>query len=248
MSHAEFRKHNPVIIHGNLTAYGEEDPSPGFDLVLQAETGFMSMNGTAESGPLKMPVALIDVLAAHQLKEALLLALIKRMETGKGSYVSVSLYGTALASLVNQAANFLNTGFVPGLAGSLHPNIAPYGEVLTTKDDKKIVLAVGNDKQFLALCRVLEMPELASDPLFATNPMRLKNRTTLQEKLQQAACMASSEILVAKIKEEGVPAGMIRNLEEVFARPEAGAMVLNGTDELNSYRMVSSLGFHENAS
>src|SRR5690606_15808816 len=103
-------------------------------LILQAESGFMSMNGTPESGPVKMPVALIDVLAAHHLKEGILLALYERENSGKGKAVCVSLYDAALSSLVNQASNYLMAGKVPQRIGSLHPNIAPYGEIFETKD------------------------------------------------------------------------------------------------------------------
>jgi crotonobetainyl-CoA:carnitine CoA-transferase CaiB-like acyl-CoA transferase len=217
-------------------------------MILHPALTWCSMNGTAGSGPLKMPVALIDVLAAHQLKEALLLAIIKRMKTGKGSFVSVSLYETALASLINQASNYLNTGYVPGLSGSLHPNIAPYGEVLITRDGKKIVLAVGNDKQFGALCRVLNLAELASDHLFATNAMRLRNRLALEGKMQEAASLSDSDALLLKIKKEGVPAGIIRSLAEVFASPAAQTMVLVEENEGKAFRVVSSLGFRENPS
>src|ERR1041384_6818530 len=100
----------PKLICGYLTGYGENDPRPAFDLVMQAETGFMSMNGTPESGPLKMPVAIIDIMAAHQLKEGLLTALFLRERSGKGSCVKVSLFDAAIASLANQASNFLMTG------------------------------------------------------------------------------------------------------------------------------------------
>ncbi|MYI98320.1 MAG: CoA transferase, partial [Gemmatimonadetes bacterium] len=120
---------NDRLIYADITAFGEEDERPGFDAVLQAETGFMGMNGTEASGPVKMPVALIDLLLAHQLKESLLIALIERMQSGRGSYNTVSLFQSGVASLANQAANYLVAGSVPGRTGSDHPNIAPYGTV-----------------------------------------------------------------------------------------------------------------------
>ncbi len=243
MRYADLKALNGKIIHGNISAYGEEDSRAGFDLVLQAEAGFMSMNGTAGSGPLKMPVALIDVLAAHQMKEALLLSLIRKMASGQGSFVSVSLYETAISSLVNQASNYLGTGFVPGLNGSLHPNIAPYGEVVVSSDGKSIVLAIGNDKQFSALCGIFELPDTAANTAYSSNASRLKNRILLGKKLAQAALRLDSESLLAKFDVAGIPAGSILSLDEVFAKPQAQKMILEELREGQLLRCVSSLAF-----
>jgi crotonobetainyl-CoA:carnitine CoA-transferase CaiB-like acyl-CoA transferase len=201
------------------------------------------MNGTPESGPLKMPVALIDVLAAHQMKEALLLALIRKMKTGEGALVTVSLYETALASLANQASNYLTTGFVPGRNGSLHPNIAPYGEIILSSEGKPIVLAIGNDKQFSELCRVLELPDMAGEEAYFTNPLRLKNRKVLGNRLAEAALKFDSKVLLSKLNQSGIPAGCIQPLDEVFAKPEAQRMILQELREGQLLRCVSSLAF-----
>lgn len=243
MRYSDFKILNKQIIHGNISAYGEEDSRAGFDLVLQAEAGFMSMNGTAESGPLKMPVALIDILAAHQLKEALLLSLIRKMKTGEGAHVTVSLYETAIASLANQASNYLTTGFVPSLNGSLHPNIAPYGEIIVSSDGKEVVLAVGNDKQFKALCGVLDLPEMEKDADFSTNLSRLKMRTALGGRLVQAALQFDSKVLLDKLTAAGIPAGFIQPLDEVFRNPEARRMILEELKEGQALRCVSGLAF-----
>ncbi|MEZ4894975.1 MAG: CoA transferase [Saprospiraceae bacterium] len=117
-----------------------EDERPAFDAVLQAEAGFMFMNGEQNGDPVKMPVALIDTIAAHQLKEGILLALLHRERSGKGSMVHCSLMESALASLVNQASNYLMTGHIPQRMGSKHPNIAPYGDVYACKDGSQILL------------------------------------------------------------------------------------------------------------
>ena len=170
---------NDRLIYADITAFGEEDERPGFDAVLQAETGFMGMNGTEASGPVKMPVALIDLLLAHQLKEALLIALIERMQSGRGSYNTVSLFQSGVASLANQAANYLVAGTVPGRTGSDHPNIAPYGTVFRTRNGDPVVLAVGTDSQFQALCEVLGIPDAAEDGRFATNQQRVVHREAL---------------------------------------------------------------------
>ena len=134
----------PHIVFGEISAYGEEIDRPGFDALLQAETGWMHMNGQAKGPPTKMPVAMIDLLAAHQLKEGLLVALIQKLKTGQGGKVSVSLYDAAVSALANQASNYLNLDIIPRRKGSQHPNIAPYGDIFRTKEGDLILLAVGS--------------------------------------------------------------------------------------------------------
>ena len=177
---------NPNLIVGNISAYGPSDPRPGFDALLQAETGWMSMNGQTSGPPTKMPVALIDILAAHQLKEGLLLALIIKLKHGKGSYVGVSLYDTAVATLSNQASNYLNLDIIPGRKGSLHPNIAPYGEIVQSKNGDELLLAVGNQKQFESLCKMLNLPQLKTLEKFKSNTLRVEHREELFDRLQAA--------------------------------------------------------------
>ncbi|NBP70046.1 MAG: CoA transferase, partial [Cytophagia bacterium] len=184
VAYEQLKVNNPQLIYGQITGYGSDDDRVGYDAVIQAESGFMFMNGEPGGASLKMPVALIDILAGHQLKEALLIALLKRERSGVGSFVEVSLIQTALASLANQATNFLMSGKVPQKQGSLHPNIAPYGEVFVTKDGKTLLLAVGNDKQFKDLCQVLGTPELAEDLLYRTNHDRVVNRLALGNALK----------------------------------------------------------------
>ncbi|HXC05108.1 MAG TPA: CoA transferase, partial [Bacteroidia bacterium] len=199
--------------------------------------------GTAQSGPVKLPLAFIDILAAHQLKEALLIALIKRLKTGEGSYVSVSLYDAALTSLANQASNYLQTGAVPGLLGSLHPNIAPYGELLLCKDGQPLVLAVGNDKQFALLCRVLRSEELIRDSRFRSNPVRVKYRAALLSALQEAAVLWTSEDLKKELDKLGVPCGRIYNMAEVFAASEAKKLILEENKDGSTLQCVKTIAF-----
>jgi len=135
------RNLNSALLYGHITGYGPDNPRPGYDAVIQAESGFMAMNGSADGPPTKMPVALMDVLAAHHLKEALLVGLLRRTQTGQGAYVPVSLMQAAVSGLANQATNYLNTGHVPRRMGSAHPNIAPYGTAYETADTP-VVLAV----------------------------------------------------------------------------------------------------------
>jgi len=158
----QLRQINSNLIIAHLSGFLNSD-RPAFDIVLQAETGFLYMNGEGERPPVKMPVALIDVLAAHQLKEAILLALLHRAKTGEGKTVSVSLYEAAISSLANQATNWLMADFIPQRMGTQHPNIAPYGDMFYTKDGKMLVLAVGTERQFEGLCKTLNLAEIRND-------------------------------------------------------------------------------------
>ena len=151
VSFQQLQAANPKLIYGAISGYGSKNDRVGYDAVLQAETGFMDLNGDKSGPPIKMPVALIDVLAGHQLKEGLLVALFNRERTGKGGLVEVSLIETAISSLVNQASNYLVGNRLPARQGSAHPNIAPYGETFETADGKLVLLAIGNDKQFMDL-------------------------------------------------------------------------------------------------
>ena len=228
LDYPALRSLNDRLIYADITAFGEKDERPGFDAVLQAETGFTGMNGTEESGPVKMPVALIDLLLAHQLKEALLIALIERMQTGRGSYNTVSLFHAGVASLANQAANYLVAGSVPGRAGSDHPNIAPYGTTYGTRNGGSIVLAVGTDSQFQALCEVLGIPEAAKDRRFSTNQQRVVHRDALNKLLEDRVGRRESASLLAELQLRKVPAGAVRRLDEVLEHEFTEPLVLHG--------------------
>ncbi|HAK77693.1 MAG TPA: carnitine dehydratase [Runella sp.] len=217
-------KRHPNLIFAQLNAFDDTSERPAFDVVLQAEAGFMFMNGEKEGPPVKMPVALIDVLAAHQLKEGILLALLRRYQTGQGSYVSTSLFESAVASLVNQATNWLMANHIPQRMGTQHPNIAPYGDSYVCQDGKAILLAVGTEKQFKNLCQVIQHDELVA--LYPTNASRVKNRSALNEALAQAIGQLNPQELLSQLEKAGVPAASIRNMQEVFELPAAQAMIL----------------------
>ena len=226
MDYASLAADNPGLIYAQVEGFGGEDERPAFDVVLQAETGFMSMTGDPGGLPAKLPVALIDILAAHQLKEGVLVALLNRTRTGRGALVRVSLWDAAIASLANQASNWLMAGHIPQPMGSLHPNIAPYGEVFYCADDKALVLAVGTDRHFEALCRCVNLPDLPQQPEFAHNAARVRNRRQLQEILSPVFKSFTRKELMARLDGNGVPAGRIRNMAEVFALEEAKRLVL----------------------
>lgn len=220
---------NPRLIYGQVSGYGPGNPRVGYDAIIQAETGFMFMNGEPGGPSLKMPVALVDVLAGHQLKEGLLLAMLEREKTGKGKLVEVSLVQAAAASLVNQASNWLVAGKLPQKQGSAHPNIAPYGEVFTTADGKELIMAVGSDQQFRALCHVLDLHALADDNRYTTNAMRVENRKALAVSLAARISTFSSTELMPKIHAAKVPAGIIQDMSQVFQMEEVRQLVLSGS-------------------
>jgi len=216
----------PHLIYAQLYAFGETDDRLAFDVVLQAETGFLYMTGEPDGPPVKMPVALIDLLAAHQLKEGILLALLHKARTGKGATVKTSLLKAGLASLANQATNWLMAGHIPQRMGSQHPNIAPYGDMFTTQDDKLIVLAAGTDKQFHTLCEILGIPNLAHQAAFATNTQRVAHRAQLIDILQDVIGRLDHDELLSQFHSRGVPAGSVRSMQEVFDIQTAQDMIL----------------------
>ncbi len=227
MDYSTLKSYNSTLIYGEINGYGSNSKRAAYDVVLQAETGFMSMNGNETSGPIKMPIALIDVLAAHQLKEGLLLALLKKEKTGKGSLVEVSLYDAALSSLKNQATNWLMNNFIPQPIGSLHPNIAPYGETFETKDKKLLVLAIGNDKHFEILLNIIGAYKLIKNKNYASNQLRVINRKTLDKDLKSFFKQQTSKKLMDQFLELNIPVGIINNLEEVFENKKAQELILD---------------------
>ena len=233
----------PKLIIGKISGFGEESDRIAYDLILQAETGFMSMNGTPESGPVKMPVALIDVLASHQLKEGILVALIDRITTKKGRKVSVSLYDAALSSLANQASNFLMENHIPERIGSLHPNIAPYGEIFKTKDEILVTFAIGSDQHFEKFTTLLELPELVDDLRFKTNQNRVKNRTELAQIIQNRISLVNSTLLLNECHTNFIPAARIKNLAEVFNDNEAQTLIREEEISGKPTKRVTSIAF-----
>ncbi len=234
----------PNIIFAQLTAFGEQEERPGFDVVLQAEAGFLHMTGEPNGNPVKMPVALIDLMAAHQLKEGILLALLKKERTGEGSYITVSLMESALASLANQATNWLMVGHVPQRMGTKHPNIAPYGDFFYTKDQKIIVLAVGTDKQFKQLCLALKALHLIDDERFIQNDNRVIHRAALHDYLISIFKQLDFQTIIQILETYHIPFGQVRTLPEVFELPLAQAMILE--DEVPEYgkaKRVSTIAF-----
>jgi crotonobetainyl-CoA:carnitine CoA-transferase CaiB-like acyl-CoA transferase len=217
---------NEKLIYGHITGYGPGNSRAGYDAVIQAESGLMFLNGQPESEPTKMPVAFVDLFAAHQLKEGLLTALYLRERMGQGRLVQISLIDAALTSLANQGTNYLVAGFNPQRNGSEHPNIVPYGTVFYTSDKKQIILAIGDDRQFKNLCEVVGEPEMAGDILFSKNAARVKNRIVLNEKLRQLILQFPQQEILDNLHEKYVPVGAVKNVMEALNSEEAEKLKL----------------------
>jgi crotonobetainyl-CoA:carnitine CoA-transferase CaiB-like acyl-CoA transferase len=254
VSYQQLLINNKKLIYGHITGYGADNDRVGYDAVIQAESGFMDLNGEKNGLPIKMPVALIDVLAAHHLKEGLLLALLKREKTGEGSLVEVSLIQSALSSLANQATNWLVAKKLPIRQGSAHPNIAPYGDSFLTKDDKRILLAIGSDRQFQELIKVLgigqevlDLGDWALEVKFLTNQQRVENRAALSALLSKSIAEFDSKELMEKINQLKIPAGLIQNVEEAFSAKEAKEILMQSESLMGIKNFVGNLSNFKSA-
>lgn len=234
---------NSKLIYGEISGFGEDSDRVAYDLILQAESGFMSMNGTENSGPVKMPVALIDILAGHQLKEGLLVALLKREQSKRGCRVHVSLLDSAISSLANQASNWLMCKHIPQPIGSKHPNIAPYGELFRTADQRLITLAIGSDNQFQKLCELLKIPNLISDKNYSSNQQRIENRLELEKILAEKISALKSDEILEKLHVRFIPAALIKSVNEVFEDAAAKKLIREETIEGEATRRVTGSVF-----
>lgn len=234
---------NPKIIYAHISGFGKNHPRVAYDLILQAETGFMYLNREAHQLPNKMPVALIDVLAAHQLKEGILLALYQRLKNNKGAYVHCSLYDAAVTSLVNQAANYLIANYNPPPLGSKHPNIAPYGEIFFTQDQQLITFAIGSDEQFQKLCELLNLPDIPKNNDFSNNLNRVKNREKLYQLLQNAIKELNAEWIYENCLKNNIPVALIKDVEQVMKNPLTKRLIKNTTIENKPVQILTTIAF-----
>jgi crotonobetainyl-CoA:carnitine CoA-transferase CaiB-like acyl-CoA transferase len=223
----DLRTASPRLITCSLTAFGEETPEtagrPGYDIIVQAMSGLMSVTGEPGGEPVKAGVALLDVVTGLQLAIGILAALHERERTGHGRHVSVSLFDAGVAAMVNQAANHLLGGVVAGPMGTAHPNICPYQAFHAA--DRPFILAAANDRLFLRTCEVVGHPEWASDPRFVTNEERVSHRSELIPLLEGAFAARSAEEWIAALEAASVPTASIRSMDEVFSSPEGAALI-----------------------
>lgn len=220
LSKQQIQAINPKCIQANITGYGEKSNRKAFDVVLQAESGFVSITGSNQNLA-KLPVALIDLVAGHQLKEGVLLALLNRAQTQKGAYVSVSLQDAAYSMLINQASNVLTFNHNAQATGMLHPNIAPYGEIISVSGGPKYVLAIGTNAQFKGLVKALNLKTKIPESWLNSNVERLKNRQELQQIIQNQSNTITEGAFDEIIQLNNLPIGKIQNLKSALNTPEA---------------------------
>ena len=208
---------HPKLIWCSITGFGPGGGAalPGYDLLVQALGGLMSITGDTGAGPTKAGVALVDVLTGQNAFAGILAALHVRNSSGRGQRVDVNLMSSLLSALVNQASSTLATGNSPTRMGNAHPSIAPYETFAAS--DRELVIAVGNDRQFRALVGVLGAPTLADDPRFATNQDRVHHRAELKAELEVLLASRKAQEWSALLTGEGVPAGAVNSIGEAFA-------------------------------
>lgn len=215
---------NPRLIYCSISGFGQTGPNAhraGYDFLAQGEGGLMSLTGTADGPPMKVGVGLIDVICGLYACNGILAAVQARHATGRGQHIDIGLLDAQIAVLINQGVGYLTDGVVPPRRGNDHPTIVPYGSFPAS--DGTIILAVGNDVQFVRLMAEAGAPELASDSRFATNTARVQNRSALIPLIEALTVQRTAADWRAAMDRLGVPAGPINDLHQVFASPQVKA-------------------------
>jgi crotonobetainyl-CoA:carnitine CoA-transferase CaiB-like acyl-CoA transferase len=228
LDYASLKAVNPRLIYCSITGFGQDGPyakRAGYDFMIQGLGGLMSLTGKPDgeegAGPMKVGVALTDILTGLYATVGVLAALSARERSGQGQYIDVALLDVQVACLANQAMNYLATGNAPKRLGNAHPNIVPYQDFPTADGD--FILAVGNDGQFRKFCEVAGLPALPDDPRFSTNKARVAHRAELIPLLRQATVFKTTAEWVALLEAAGVPCGPINDLAQVFVDPQVQA-------------------------
>ncbi|UAW98788.1 CoA transferase [Halopseudomonas nanhaiensis] len=225
LDYASLRELNPLLIYCSITGFGQDGPyaqRAGYDFMIQALGGLMSITGRADdeagAGPVKVGVAVTDILTGLYASNAILAALAERERSGEGQYIDLALLDVQVACLANQAMNYLTTGQPPGRMGNAHPNIVPYQDFPTADGD--FILTVGNDAQFRRFCQVADRGAWLDDPRFATNAARVTHRAELIPLIRQVTVFRSTAEWITALEEAGVPCGPINTLRDVFEDPQ----------------------------
>lgn len=216
LGYSKLISNNPNLIYCSISGFGTSDKAtklPGYDLLVQGMSGLMSITGGDETDPTKVGVALVDVITGLHAVIGILAALRARDEQGVGQKVELNLLSSALSALVNQASAYISGGVIPKALGNVHPSIAPYQ--VYDASDKKFIVAVGNDAQFIKFAGILS-PDLLGDKRFATNQLRVENRTALNERLSSIFSTKSAEYWVDMLQHIHIPTGVINNVKEAF--------------------------------
>lgn len=222
LDYASLKSINPRLIYCSITGFGQDGPDaqqPGYDLMIQAKSGFMSITGEADGPPLRMGVAMVDLTTGMNAAAAILAALYQRERTGQGQHIDIALFDVAMAGLGNQALNSLVSGKSSGRSGNAHPNVVPYQPFET--EDGWLIVAVGNDTQFARFAELLGLTGFAGDPRFATNAARVENRDALIPPLADAMKTRPSTEWTALLTERSIPFGPINDILQAFAEPQA---------------------------
>ncbi|MGB5869786.1 MAG: CaiB/BaiF CoA-transferase family protein [Albidovulum sp.] len=215
---------HPGLVYCSISGYGQTGPNrdkPGYDLMAQAFGGIMSLTGAADGMPMKVGVGIADIMTGMYAAVGILAALRHRDRTGEGQHIDISLVDTTMAWLANEGTNFLTSGAEPQRRGNGHPNIVPYEAFAVS--DGNVIVAVGNDAQFARFCDVIGLPALSSNPDFATNPSRIRNRVALLEQLQTALDQHSVAGLVAALEAVKVPVGPIHTVSQALNSDQSQA-------------------------
>lgn len=218
LDYTTLSKINPKLIYCSITGFGQDGPyahRAGYDYLIQGMGGIMSITGEPDGQPQKVGVAFADIFTGLYSVIGIQAALAQREKTGRGQHVDMSLFDSMAGVLANQAMNYLSTGQVPIRLGNEHPNITPY-QVFEVSDGH-IIIAVGNDTQFVKLCNVLGLEKTAQDERFSVNQERIAHREELNSILNTAVKTWNKKELLSVLEEAGVPAGPINNIDEVFA-------------------------------
>lgn len=231
LDHASLRALHPGLIYCSISGYGRTSPlaeRAGYDYVVQAEAGLMSITGEPEGEPMKVGVAVADLFTGMYAVQAILAAIIARDRDGEGQLIDIALFDCQLAMLANVGSAALVSGEEPQRFGNAHASVVPY-QVLPTRDSE-IVLAVGNDRQFKLLCdAVLERPEIALDPRYATNRSRLDHRESLIARLKEILATRDAAEWQRRLARTGIPTGTVRTVGAALASPEAAAREMIAT-------------------
>jgi crotonobetainyl-CoA:carnitine CoA-transferase CaiB-like acyl-CoA transferase len=220
LAYTDLKARNPRLVYCSITGYGQTGlyrDRPGYDYVVQAMSGLMSITGEPDGAPQKVGVALADVIAGLNAANAIQAALRHAEQTGEGQYIDIALLDTQIAALVNIASNYLVSGMNPTRLGSQHPNIVPYQTFRAADGD--FVLAVGNDQQFRQLCHLIDQPELAQDERYATNPARVQHRAALIRCLEAIFTTRRAAEWVERLLQSGIPAGPINDIATIMNDP-----------------------------
>ena len=236
LDYETLRAINPRLVYCSITGFGQDGPDAhraGYDFMIQGMGGLMSVTGEAGGMPMKVGVALVDVLTGTNAATAILAAVMHAQRTGEGQHIDMSLFDVSVASLANQALNYLVSSSVPGRLGNAHPNIVPYQAFATS--DGHIILAVGNDSQFGKFCDIARLDGLAANLDYATNKARVTNRASLLPHIEAAMAKQTTGWWLDRLGDAGVPAGPINTIDSVLEEPQAvhRGLASKITDDLN---------------